>query len=96
MEEENHDSTIPLFPSLATYEVIPYHTGELDNLEQELQDALEQWWKQLVQEAKQKSLYEKIKAEFGELCEGLGGDLTWSIDLDRGYRMFGQRTPAQL
>lgn len=62
MEEEKHDSTIPLFPSLATIELAMERgkeQAERDYMEQELQDALEQWWKQLVQEAQQKSLYEK-------------------------------------
>ena len=59
MEEEKHDSTIPLFPSLATLEEAVERgkeMAELDNMEVELQDALEQWWKQLVQEAQQNSL----------------------------------------
>ncbi len=55
---------LPLFPSLATHEVIPYHVGELDNMEQELQDALEQWWKQLVQEAQQKQRVQEYKKTY--------------------------------
>ena len=63
MEEENHDSSIPLFPSSATIELAMERgkeQTELDNMEQELQDALEQWWKQLVQEAQQNSSGPKL------------------------------------